>query len=151
MFSWSLLDYDGNRQFAFFADDADANTVETIVFKCDVKVCANKNKEICSSSPQCSIDQCTNNECGNSNGVKRKRHALTLQTRQSSIEGTDLFELTKEISVPVISPENCKIMADTVCLEIQNKEITKPMENSALSLNTTKTIFALMMISMLNI
>ena len=144
----SFFYYDDNRQFAFFANEADADTVEKIVFKCDVKVCANEDKEFCSSSDQCDVDQCRNGQCGNSIGQKRKRHAMTRQNRQSNIE------ISKEISVPVISPENCEIVAGNVCLEIKNKPIQKDPNgtgNDSVPIHTTKTICVWIVITMLNI
>ena len=102
------------------------------------------DEDNCSSSDQFDIDQCGNGQCGNLIGGKRKRHAMSRQIRQSNIEGTDWYELSKEISVPVISPENCKTVAGTVCLEIKNKPINKeidgPGNNSVPSIHTTKTI-----------
>ena len=118
-------------------------------------MCANEDEENCSSTDQCDVDQCSNGQCGNSIGEKRKRHAITRQIRQSNIEETDWYELSKEISVPVISPENCKTVAGTVCLEIKNKLINKeikgPVKNSVPSIHTTKTICVWIVITMLNI
>ena len=117
-------------------------------------MCANEDEENCSSSDQCDVDQCSNGQCGNLFAEKRKRDAMIRQIRQSNIEGTDWYELSKEISVPVISPENCKTVAGTVCLEIKNKptkEIKGPVKNSVPSIHTTKTICVWIVITILNI
>ena len=74
---------------------------------------------MCSSSPKCDINQCVADQCENGNG--RKRRAFIQETRQSNDAENDLAEISKEISIPVVSPENCQIMEDTVCLEINDK------------------------------
>ena len=125
--------------------------MEKIVFKCDVKVCANEDKENCSSSDQCDVDQCSNGQCGDLIDEKRNRRAMTRQNRQSNIERTDWYEFSKEISVPVISPENCETVEGTVCLKIKNKPKEIKGSNSVPSIHTTKTICVWIVITMLNI
>jgi len=127
---------DAQRQFAFFTDDAENDAVENIVFKCKIKVCFKNDEDKCSFSPNCNIDQCVTDQCKNSD--KRKRRALIQQTSKSINGESDLAEISKEISIPVVSPKNCQIMEDTVCLEIKNKatdltpnETGKPSKSSS--------------------
>ena len=77
---------------------------------------------MCSFSPNCDIDQCVTDQCKNTD--KRKRRAFVQQTPKSNDEETDLAEISKEISIPVVSPKNCKIMEDTVCLQLKATGLT---------------------------
>ena len=133
------------RQFAFLENNLGIQT-DSVNYHCFVKVCP------LSESATCSKTDLTNNPtmCTAPTyyalaGRRRREDKIDLM-RQSAVDGSSIVQVTKNIEIQSVKPENCRMIVDNACIVRKDENFISTTTNPMIINEMIALLIAILLI-----